>query len=140
MGEKRRSVEDVKRDIFKYLKEIDFPSTTGQIAKAVGLNWYSAKTHLTELKADGKVFHKKVGRQDQWWTENVDTSRILLSIWSLIDRDTKTVVECLLSGEKEFKEIKKEMGIDPNALSRILRKLEVSNAVVKEGDRYKLST
>lgn len=139
MGKQRRNVKEVKRDILTYLKEIDFPATTGQVAKAVGLNWYSAKTHLTELKSEGLVFHKRVGRQSQWWTENVDTSRILLSVWDLVDKDTKTVVECLLLGEKSSRELKEKTGLNPNTLFQILKKLERSNAIIKVRDRYKLS-
>ena len=45
---------------------MDFPRTTEDIANNAGLNWYAATTHLTKLRMDGKVFHKKVGKQNQW--------------------------------------------------------------------------
>ena len=96
---KRRTREEIKKDILDYMYKMDFPNTTENIAKALGLNWYSAMRYLHELKAEGKVFHKKIGRQDQWWTENVNESRRLLKV-------LKEKVEKL---EKENKELKEKI-------------------------------
>lgn len=63
---KRRTEKEIHEDILKFLEEVDFPRTTEDIANNVGLNWYAATTHLTKLKAEGKIFHKKVGKQNQW--------------------------------------------------------------------------
>ncbi len=68
---KRRTEEEIHEDILKFLEAMDFPRTTEEIAKGVGLNWYAATTHLTKLRMESKVFHKKVGKQNQWWPENV---------------------------------------------------------------------
>lgn len=72
---KKRSSEEIKQAIVDYIETLDFPTTTGGIAEGVGLNWYAASFYLGQLKGDGKVFHKKVGRQNQWWTEKVDEQR-----------------------------------------------------------------
>jgi len=69
---RRRSPKDIKKDIMNYFEKQSFPRTTGQVAKAVKLNWHSANYYLTLLKGDGKLFHEKVGRQNQWWPENID--------------------------------------------------------------------
>ena len=68
---KRRTTEEIRKEILDYFVHQTFPRTTGQIAKAVGLNWYSTTAHLMALKADGELFHEKVGRQNQWWVEHV---------------------------------------------------------------------
>jgi len=96
---KRRTGEEIKKDILDYMYKMDFPNTTENIAKALGLNWYSAMRYLHELKAEGKVFHKKVGRQDQWWTENVNESRRLL----------KVLKERIKKLEEENRELKKKL-------------------------------
>lgn len=63
---KRRTEKEIHEAILKFLEDMDFPRTTEDIANNVGLNWYAATTHLTKLKAEGKIFHKKVGKQNQW--------------------------------------------------------------------------
>ena len=68
---KRRTPEQLKKAIMKYFRKQTFPRTTGQVAQAVGLNWYSTTNYLIELKAEGKLYHEKVGRQNQWGTEHV---------------------------------------------------------------------
>ncbi len=72
---KKRSSEEIKEGIVDYIENLDFPTTTGRIAEDVGLNWYAASFYLRQLKEEGRVFHKKVGRQNQWWTEKVDEQR-----------------------------------------------------------------
>lgn len=68
---KRRSIEEIRKEILKFFESQTFPRTTGQIARAVGLNWYSMSHHLALMKADGLLFHEKVGKQNQWWPENI---------------------------------------------------------------------
>jgi len=63
---KRRTPIDIRKDILDYLKKADFTRTTGQIGKAVGLNWYTADYHLRLLKVEGTVFHQKVDRNNEW--------------------------------------------------------------------------
>lgn len=69
---KRRNAEEIKKDVMKFFEKQTFPRTTGQVAKAVKLNWHSANYYLITLKSEGKLFHEKVGRQNQWWPENID--------------------------------------------------------------------
>ncbi|MBU4266944.1 MAG: FaeA/PapI family transcriptional regulator [Candidatus Altiarchaeota archaeon] len=107
---KRRKKIDIKKEILDYLESIDFPNTTGGIADAVRLNWYMAKIYLMELKGDGKVFHKKVGRQDQWWTENVNESRRMVRV------------------------LKEKV----NDQDKVLRELEKKGIVVRMDGKYRL--
>ena len=72
---RKRNPEEIKRDIIEFIEKLDFPTTTEEIAKGVGLNWFTASFYLSELRAEGKIFHKRVGRQNQWWTENIDEQR-----------------------------------------------------------------
>lgn len=69
---KRRGAKEIKKDIMKFFEKQTFPRTTGQVAKAMRLNWHSANYYLMLLKDEGKLFHEKVGRQNQWWPENID--------------------------------------------------------------------
>ena len=68
---KRRTPKQLKKEIMDYFKKQTFPRTTGQIADAVGLNWYSTTNYLMELKSESKLFHEKCGRQNQWWIVHV---------------------------------------------------------------------
>ncbi len=72
---KKRSAEEIKRDILEFIESLDFPTTTEGIAKGVGLHWYAASFYLGQLKEEGRVFFKRIGRQNQWWTEKVDEQR-----------------------------------------------------------------
>lgn len=72
---RKRNPEKIKKDIIEFIEKLDFPTTTEGIAKGVGLNWFTASFYLSELKEEGKIFHKRVGRQNQWWTENIDEQR-----------------------------------------------------------------
>ncbi|MCK4327860.1 MAG: hypothetical protein KAW41_05345 [Candidatus Diapherotrites archaeon] len=62
---KRTSIE-LKKAILSFLEEAELWCTTGEVAKATGLNWYVAVTHLSRLREEGVVFHGKVGRQQEW--------------------------------------------------------------------------
>lgn len=59
--------EDIKKRVIEHLKTLEWPSTTEDIAKAVGISWNTAQVHLLKLQAEGKVKFRKVGRQNQWW-------------------------------------------------------------------------
>ncbi len=63
---KRRTKEEIKKDMLKYLEKETFPRTTGQIAKATGVIWYKANELLREMKKEKVLYHEKVGRQNQW--------------------------------------------------------------------------
>ena len=56
--------------IIDFLKKQDWPCTTEDIAKGTKLAWQTAQIHLFRLAHQGKVKHKKVGRQNQWWLES----------------------------------------------------------------------
>jgi len=75
---RRRKKKELRKAIIKYLKTQTFPRTTGQIAREIGLNWYSINTHLFLMKAEGILFHEKVGRQNQWWTHNISQQRHMI--------------------------------------------------------------
>jgi len=63
---KRRTGDEIKRGIIKLLEKQDFSLTTGQVANRISVNWDSANKYLNELKDEGVLFYKKVGRQNQW--------------------------------------------------------------------------
>ncbi len=88
---RKRNAGGIKQEIIKFIECLDFPTTTETIANGVGVNWYAAKLYLDELMKEGRVFHKKIGRQNQWWTEKVDEQRkkIREMEWILRDRDEK---------------------------------------------------
>jgi len=58
---------DISERIIKYMRTLEWPSTTEDIAKAVNISWNTAQVHLLKLQAEGKVKFRKVGRQNQWW-------------------------------------------------------------------------
>lgn len=82
MTRNRRTSEEIEEAILKYLKKQTFPRTTGQIARAIRINWHSANNYLKELKRKGVLYHEKVGRQNQWclmeyynpWKEKLERS------------------------------------------------------------------
>ncbi|RLI83992.1 hypothetical protein DRP07_02500 [Archaeoglobales archaeon] len=89
---KKRRREEVEDEIMKYLASIDHPRTTSEVAEATGLNWYSAMAHLTRLEAQGRVFHKKIGRQDQWFDVDVNESRRLVkSLKKRVEKQDKII-------------------------------------------------
>ena len=49
------------------MKTLEWPATTEDIAKAVGITWNTAQVHLKDLQIAGKVKFRHVGRQNQWW-------------------------------------------------------------------------
>ncbi len=88
---KNRKENDIKKEIIDFIESLDFPTTTEQISKGVRINWYMARLYLDQLREEGKVFHKRIGRQNQWWTEKVDEQRkkIRELEWMLRDKDEK---------------------------------------------------
>ncbi|HDH41550.1 MAG TPA: hypothetical protein ENG12_04010 [Candidatus Altiarchaeales archaeon] len=96
---RKRNPEEIKRDIIEFIEKLDFPTTTEEIAKGVGLNWFTASFYLSELRAEGKVFHKRVGRQNQWWTENIDEQR----------KKMKKLERELMIKDEEIKKLKREI-------------------------------
>lgn len=91
---KKRTREEVEEVIMKYLESIDHPRTTSELAEATGLNWYSAMAHLARLEAQRRVFHKKIGRQDQWFNVDVNESRKLVkSLKKEVDEQREKIEE-----------------------------------------------
>lgn len=56
-----------KEQILKFLEKQDWPVTTEQVAKKVGIAWHTAQVNLLKLVAERKIKYKKVGRQNQFW-------------------------------------------------------------------------
>lgn len=88
---RKRKAGEIKQEIINFIESLDFPTTTETIANGVGVNWYAASLYLNQLKDEGRVFHKRIGRQNQWWTEKVDEQRkkIRELEWILRDKDEK---------------------------------------------------
>ena len=62
-----RTIPDLDERILEFLAKMDWPVTTEEVAKALGVSWQTAHIHLLKLVAEGKVKYKKVGRQNQFW-------------------------------------------------------------------------
>ncbi len=60
--------EEIQKKILQYLKDLDWPSTTGDVARSVKVSWNTAELNLVKLQMLGRVKFKRVGRQNQWWT------------------------------------------------------------------------
>ena len=61
--------KEIPKKIIEYMKTLEWPSTTEDIAKAVGVSWNTAQVHLFRLSHEGKIKFRRVGRQNQWWLE-----------------------------------------------------------------------
>lgn len=59
--------EDITTKIMTFLEKQEWPVTTEEVAKQVGVAWQTAQIHLLRLASEGKVKYKKVGRQNQFW-------------------------------------------------------------------------
>lgn len=57
----------IQDKIVEYLKDQEWPSTTEDIARNIGVSWNTAEIHLVRLQVENKVKFRKVGRQNQWW-------------------------------------------------------------------------
>ena len=58
---------EIQSKILEYLSKLEWPATTEDIAKGIGISWNTAELHLVKLQAQDKVKFRKVGRQNQWW-------------------------------------------------------------------------
>jgi len=58
---------EIQEKILEYLRKLEWPATTEDIAKGVDISWNTAELHLVKLQAQNKVKFRKVGRQNQWW-------------------------------------------------------------------------
>ena len=103
---RKRKAREIKQEIINFIESLDFPATTEQIAKGVGVNWYAAKLYLGELMREGKVFHKRIGRQNQWWTEKVDEQRKKIRELEKENSRLKERIRKLESKLKEFENVK----------------------------------
>ncbi len=61
------TAKEIEDKILKHMKTLEWPATTEDIAKAVGVTWNTAQIHLKNLQIEGKVKFRRVGRQNQWW-------------------------------------------------------------------------
>lgn len=59
--------KDVSEKILEHMSKLEWPATTEDIAKDVGVSWNTAQVWLLKLAYEGKVKYRKVGRQNQWW-------------------------------------------------------------------------
>ena len=59
--------KNIPQKIMKFLEKQDWPTTTEDVAAAVGVTWNTAQTNLLKLVTEGKIKYKKVGRQNQFW-------------------------------------------------------------------------
>ncbi|OQX55857.1 MAG: hypothetical protein B5M53_03735 [Candidatus Cloacimonas sp. 4484_209] len=108
---RKRKAREIKQEIINFIESLDFPATTEQIAKGVGVNWYAAKLYLGELMREGKVFHKRIGRQNQWWTEKVDEQR------------------------KKIRELEKVVKEKDEMIEKLEDKTEKQDEIIKNQDR-----
>ena len=60
---------EIQNKILEHLRKLEWPATTEDISKGVGISWNTAELHLVKLQAQNKVKFRKVGRQNQWWLE-----------------------------------------------------------------------
>jgi len=104
-----RSREEIEKAVIDYIEDLDFPTTTGNIAEGVGLNWYAASYYLHHLKDKGRVFHKKVGRQNQWWTEKVDEQRKKIRVQEMIINELERKLNDMVKEkDEEIEKLRKE--------------------------------
>jgi len=60
---------EIAKKMLEYLEKQDWPSTSEDVAKGVGISWNTAQIWLLRLSTENKVKFRKVGRQNQWWLE-----------------------------------------------------------------------
>jgi predicted transcriptional regulator len=90
---KQRTQEEIKKEILDYVENLTFPTTSTNIAQTVRLNWYTVKKYLDELKDEGKLYLRKVGRQNQWWTGNVCEEKKLARKTLMLEKEIVRVEE-----------------------------------------------
>jgi len=59
-------MEEIDREIPRYLRQQEWPVTTEMVAKKFRNSWNTAQIHLYKLMAEELIKGKKVGRQNQW--------------------------------------------------------------------------
>jgi predicted ArsR family transcriptional regulator len=59
--------DEIDKKILAHMAQLEWPSTTEDIADAIKISWQTAQIHLFKLQAEGKLKYRKVGRQNQWW-------------------------------------------------------------------------
>ena len=59
--------EEIAKKIVGFLGKQEWPSTTEDIARGIGVSWNTAEIHLARLQVKNMVKFRKVGRQKQWW-------------------------------------------------------------------------
>jgi predicted ArsR family transcriptional regulator len=59
--------EEIQKKILEYLSKQEWPTTTEDVAKGVGISWNTAQLHLVKLQMQQKIKFRRVGRQNQWW-------------------------------------------------------------------------
>ncbi|MDE1865753.1 MAG: hypothetical protein KGH94_03925 [Candidatus Micrarchaeota archaeon] len=59
--------DEIKEKILAYLKGLEWPSTTEDIANGANISWNTAAIYLVKLQMEDRVKFRKVGRQNQWW-------------------------------------------------------------------------
>ena len=58
---------EIQKKLLAHLKVQEWPCTTEDIAKGIGVSWNTAEIHLVRLQMQDKAKFRKVGRQNQWW-------------------------------------------------------------------------
>lgn len=61
---------NAEEKIIKFLSKQEWPCTTEDIAKGIGVVWQTAQINLFKLAHAGKIKYRKVGRQNQWWLDS----------------------------------------------------------------------
>jgi len=61
--------DKIREKILNFMKDLEWPSTTEDIAKGAKVSWNTAQVHLLKLQSEGKVKFRRVGRQNQWWLD-----------------------------------------------------------------------
>ena len=61
--------KDLKKGIVDFLSKQEWPCTSEDIAKGVGISWNTAQVQPLKLQTEGKVKFRRVGRQNQWWLD-----------------------------------------------------------------------
>jgi len=102
---KIRTKEEIEKEILDYIKNLEFPTTSTEIARAVRLNWFTAKIYLDKLKKEGKLHLKKVGRQNQWWAENMSKQKKLAKKADKLEKENLKLKEKIEELEKRILEL-----------------------------------
>ena len=58
--------ENIDKDIFRLLNELDRPVSTDEIAQRIDRAWHSVQKYCYILKSEGKIHGFRVGRMNLW--------------------------------------------------------------------------